>query len=74
LAAVSGAEGGEACSTFQECADLLADGEEIDYETVSGAGAFNENNDPASAFIGIYQFGPDNKSVWVKAEEGEAEA
>ncbi|GAA2727352.1 ABC transporter substrate-binding protein [Cellulomonas aerilata] len=74
MAAVSGAEGGTACSTFEECAQLLEDGEEIDYETVSGAGAFNDSNDPSSAFIGIYQFGPDNKNAWVKAEEGEAAA
>lgn len=72
LAAVSGAEGGTECATFEECAQLLEDGEEIDYATVSGAGSFNESNDPSSAFIGIYQFGPENKNAWVKAEEGEA--
>jgi ABC-type branched-subunit amino acid transport system substrate-binding protein len=74
LAAVSGSDGGETCKTFEECAQLLGDGEEIDYETVSGAGAFNDSNDPSSAFIGIYQFGADNKNAWVKAEEGEAGA
>jgi branched-chain amino acid transport system substrate-binding protein len=72
LAAVSGAEGGEKCETFEECLQLLEDGEDIDFEAASGAGPFNESNDPSSAFIGIYQFGPDNKNTWVKAEEGTA--
>lgn len=71
LAAVSGADGGEACTGFKECADLLADGEDIDYEAVSGAGPFNDENDPSSAFIGIYQYGADNKYTWIKAEAGE---
>lgn len=60
MAAVSGANGGTKCTGFKECAELLAKGEEIDYEAISGAGPFNENNDPSSALIGIYQFGEDN--------------
>ena len=70
LAAVSGAAGGATCTGFKECADLLASGSEIDYEAVSGAGPFNANNDPSSAFIGIYQYGADNTYTWIKAEEG----
>ncbi|EYR63293.1 ABC transporter substrate-binding protein [Actinotalea ferrariae CF5-4] len=71
LAAVSGAEGGTACTGFAECAELLANGEDIDYEAVSGAGPFNEDNDPSSAFVGIYRYGADNTYEWVKAEFGE---
>ena len=71
MAAVSGANGGTECKTFEECVALIEDGEEIDYAAVSGAGPFNEDNDPASAFVGIYQFGPDNKNAWIKAEFGE---
>ncbi|WNB87009.1 ABC transporter substrate-binding protein [Cellulomonas sp. ATA003] len=71
LAAVSGAEGGTECAGFAECADLLESGEEIDYEAVSGAGPFNEDNDPSAALIGIYQFGPDNKYTWVSEVPGE---
>jgi len=71
LAAVSGASGGEACKGFKACADLLKDGKDIDYEAVSGAGPFNDQNDPSSAFIGIYKYGADNKYTWIKAEQGE---
>ena len=72
MAAVSGADGGTECSGFEECAALIADGEDIDYTAVSGAGPFNENNDPSSAFIGIYQYNDDNSYTWVKAEQGNA--
>lgn len=72
MAAVSGANGGTACSGFAECAELIADGEEIDYEAVSGAGAFNADNDPSSASIGIYSYNDDNTNTWVKAVTGEA--
>ncbi|NCT89807.1 amino acid ABC transporter substrate-binding protein [Cellulomonas sp. APG4] len=71
LAAVSGAEGGTECSGFAECVELLESGEEINYQTVSGAGPFNEDNDPSSAYVGIYQFNADNTYTWVKEEFGE---
>lgn len=70
LAAVSGADGGTECTGFKECADLLEDGEDIDYVAVSGAGPFNEDNDPSSALIGVYQYGADNRYSWIKQEEG----
>jgi len=60
MAAVSGANGGEACSTFADCAKLLADGQEIDFEGLSGPVNFDENGDPARASMGVYVFGPDN--------------
>jgi branched-chain amino acid transport system substrate-binding protein len=72
MAAVSGATGGTECTGFAACAELIAAGEEIDYVTASGAGAFNEANDPASAFIGIYQYNDDNTNTWVKAVEGQS--
>lgn len=71
LAAVSGADGGEKCDTFADCVKLLDEGEDIDYEAQSGVGPFNEDNDPSSAYIGVYTFGPDNKYVFTKAEFGE---
>lgn len=70
LAAVSGADGGEKCSTFADCVTLLEDGSDIQYAGQAGIGPFNEDNDPSSAFIGVYKFGADNKNVWVKAVEG----
>jgi len=70
LAAVSGADGGTECTGFKECADLLADGKDIDYNAVSGAGSFNAQNDPSTALIGVYQYGADNKYTFIKSEAG----
>ncbi len=72
MAAVSGADGGTECTGFAECADLIAAGEDINYQTVCGAGPFNADNDPSSAFIGIYSYADDNTNSWVKAIEGQA--
>jgi branched-chain amino acid transport system substrate-binding protein len=52
--------GGTACTSFQECADLLEQGEDIDYNGVSGDIEFNDTGSPSSATIGIFQYGPDN--------------
>ncbi|KTR86900.1 ABC transporter substrate-binding protein [Leucobacter chromiiresistens] len=73
LAAVSGADGGEECSTFEECAKLIQDGSDIQYVGKAGTGPLNENNDPSSAFIGIYQYDDANNPVFQKAVEGETE-
>lgn len=70
VAAVSGADGGEECTGFAECAELLAAGEEIAYQAVSGVGPFNADNDPSTAYIGIYRFNEDNTNTWIKAEFG----
>ena len=73
LAAVSGAEGGTDCETFAECVELLENDEDIAYKAVSGAGPFNDDNDPSSAFVGIYKYNADNTYTWIKAEFGEVE-
>ncbi|GAA1654958.1 ABC transporter substrate-binding protein [Nonomuraea maheshkhaliensis] len=54
-------KGGEKCTSFKACVDLLKAGKDIDYEGVSGPVEFNEAGDPAVATIGIYQYGDDNK-------------
>lgn len=72
LAAVSGATGGEECADFKACVELIKAGKEIDYKAASGAGPFNDKNDPSSAFIGIYKYAEDNSYAWVKAVEGKA--
>ncbi|SEG83279.1 branched-chain amino acid transport system substrate-binding protein [Nonomuraea solani] len=59
LAEVS--KGGEKCTNFKACVDLLKAGKDIDYEGVSGPVEFNDAGDPAVATIGIYQYGDDNK-------------
>ncbi|MFW6639862.1 ABC transporter substrate-binding protein [Nocardiopsis algeriensis] len=55
---VSSPEGTE-CSTFSECRDLLAEGEEIDYQGQSGNIDFDENGDPTSATFQVFHFGED---------------
>jgi ABC-type branched-subunit amino acid transport system substrate-binding protein len=70
LAAVSGANGGEECKSFADCVKLLDDGKDIQYKGQAGVGPFNADNDPSSAFIGVYKYGNDNKNVWVQAVEG----
>jgi len=71
MAAVSGADGGEKCDNYADCVELLEAGEDIDYEAQSGAGPFNGDNDPSSAYIGVYKFGADNKYTFSKSEFGE---
>ncbi|TDD09946.1 amino acid ABC transporter substrate-binding protein [Nonomuraea deserti] len=58
LAEVS--KGGEKCKIFKECAALLKEGKDIDYDGVSGPVEFNDAGDPAVATIGIYQYGENN--------------
>ncbi|PSL36696.1 amino acid/amide ABC transporter substrate-binding protein (HAAT family) [Labedella gwakjiensis] len=53
-------EGGTKCETFEECSALLADGEDIDYDGISGPITFDENGDPTEAYIGVYQYGEGN--------------
>lgn len=48
--------GGEKCTSFKECADLLADGQDIDYDGVSGPIEMGETGSPTSASIGIYEY------------------
>ena len=70
LAAVSGATDGEECSTFEDCVGLLDEGKEIRYAGPSGIGPIDDENDPSSAFIGIYQFDANNKNELVSTVEG----
>jgi branched-chain amino acid transport system substrate-binding protein len=47
---------GTQCSTFEECAQLLEDGEDIDYEGASGPTDMNDSGSPASGTIGINEY------------------
>lgn len=69
-AAVSGATDGEECTTYADCVALLEEGKEIRYAGPSGIGPINEQNDPSSAFVGIYQFNADNKNELTSTVEG----
>lgn len=70
LAAVSGATDGEECTTYADCVALLEDGSEIRYTGPSGIGPIDDENDPSSAFVGIYTFNADNKNELTSAVEG----
>ncbi|AEG42948.1 ABC transporter substrate-binding protein [Isoptericola variabilis] len=70
IRAVSGSEGGTEVSTFEEGVAALEAGEEIRYVGQSGIGPLNEDNDPSSAFIGIYTYGADNTYTYERQIEG----
>jgi neutral amino acid transport system substrate-binding protein len=70
LAAVSGASGGTDCTTYAECLALIEDGEEVAYQGPSGIGPLNENHDPSSAFIGIYEYDDQNAPQLIDSVEG----
>lgn len=72
FAAVSGATQGEECNTYADCVALLEEGQEIRYAGPAGIGAINEQNDPSSAFVGIYQFNAENTPELVSTVEGES--
>ncbi|ERG63870.1 hypothetical protein L332_05210 [Agrococcus pavilionensis RW1] len=61
---------GTKCTEVAECLQLIADGEDIDYDGPSGPVEFDENGDPSEAFIGIYQYGADNQYSLLRVEEG----
>ena len=63
-------KGGEKCTAFKECVDLLEDDKDIDYDGVSGPVEFNDAGDPSEASIGIYEFGADNNYTFVEAKAG----
>ncbi|WP_291382410.1 ABC transporter substrate-binding protein [Demequina sp.] len=71
LAAVSGADGGTECTGWVECSDLILAGEDIIYQAVSGVGPFNADNDPSSAYVGVYVFDDANVPQWTEAVYGE---
>jgi neutral amino acid transport system substrate-binding protein len=68
--AVSGSTDGEECTSYEDCVALLDDGQEIRYTGPSGIGPIDEENDPSSAFVGIYTFNADNKNELTSTVEG----
>jgi len=51
---------GEKCSDFATCADLLADGQDIDYDGVSGPIELSDSGSPLQATIGVYEYDAEN--------------
>ncbi len=54
--------GGQKCTTFQACVQLAKAGTDFDYDGVSGPIEFSDAGDPSEASIGVYTYGPDNKT------------
>ncbi len=52
---------GTACTSFQECKDLLADGEDIDYNGAAGPLDFVEAGEPGVGTYDVWSF--DNKGA-----------
>jgi branched-chain amino acid transport system substrate-binding protein len=65
--------GGTKCKAFKECADLLKDGKDIDYDGASGPIEFDKNGNPSEATMGIYQYAADNKYKNVDYVSGKVE-
>ncbi|WP_366077784.1 ABC transporter substrate-binding protein, partial [uncultured Aeromicrobium sp.] len=63
--------GGTKCTTFAECKELLEQGEDIDYDGVSGPIEFGDTGSPTAASIGIYQYNADNTFEPVEFKEGQ---
>jgi ABC-type branched-subunit amino acid transport system substrate-binding protein len=64
---------GTQCSTFEECAALLEDGEDIDYEGVSGPTDMNDSGSPSSGSIGINEYQKGNTYEQVDTVSGVVE-
>jgi branched-chain amino acid transport system substrate-binding protein len=54
---------GTACDTYEECAGLQADGEDIDYDGASGPLEFSDAGEPSEASFGILTFDGSNALV-----------
>lgn len=52
--------GGEKCTDFAACVELLDAGEDIDFDGVSGPLDLNSTGSPSAATIGIFQYDADN--------------
>ena len=74
LLAVSGADGGEECTTYADCVKLVQDGKDIQYKGQAGIGPLNDNHDPSTANIGIWEFDENNVPQQVDQLEGEVPA
>jgi branched-chain amino acid transport system substrate-binding protein len=51
---------GTKCSSFKDCADLLQQGKDIDYDGVSGPCDLGDTGSPTKATIGIFQYDATN--------------
>jgi branched-chain amino acid transport system substrate-binding protein len=52
---------GTTCTTYEECKQLIADGEDIDYDGVGGPYSFGDAGEPSEASFAIQQYGDDSQ-------------
>ena len=64
-------EGGTKCTTFTDCAKLIASGKDINYDGLSGPITFADNGDPQQAYISIYKYATGNTNAFESAEFGD---
>jgi len=63
-------EGGTACTAYAECLDLLKQGEDIDYNGISGPVDLNDTGSVSKATIGIQEYGADNTYKQIDSVSG----
>jgi len=52
--------GGEACTDYAGCLEIINSGGNVDYDGISGPLSFTDAGEPAQASFGLLQFGTDN--------------
>ncbi|MGY1725847.1 ABC transporter substrate-binding protein [Geodermatophilus sp. SYSU D01062] len=52
--------GGDKCTDFAACLEIINNGGNVDYDGISGPLAFTDAGEPAAASFGLLQFGDDN--------------
>ena len=52
---------GTECTTYEECKQLVADGEDIDYNGPSGPQEFSQPGEPTAASFAVMSYGDDNQ-------------
>lgn len=57
-------EKGTKCESFADCAKLLADNKDIDYNGLSGPITFDKNGDSTEAYVSIYKYDKGNANAF----------
>ncbi len=52
---------GEECTTFEQCAGLIAEGTDVDYNGPSGPQDFSQPGEPTAASFAVLTYGEDNQ-------------
>ncbi len=70
--------GGEKCTSFAACLEIIKAGGDVDYDGISGPHDFNGNGEPLKGSYAVLQFGADNRlddslEYLIEAESPESE-